>query len=111
MPAGVGRVRPAPSGRLDRPPDTRGARAPPGVVVEEVPAGLWLRRSGAPRPTDLAFRVPVHRSAVALLVSRAGDPPLRAADVRHLLQALPESLTDRLIVIPYGDNPVADARL
>jgi hypothetical protein len=48
---------------------------------------------------------------MALVVSRAGDRPLRTADLTRLIAELPEGLQDRLTVIPYGDEPVAEARL
>ncbi len=82
-----------------------------GVDVEEVPAGLWVRRAGRASSNDLGFAVPVHPDTMALLVSRAGDPPLRNADIRSLLQALPVALWDWLTVVPYGDEPIAGARL
>jgi hypothetical protein len=82
-----------------------------GVDVAEVPAGLWVRWAGKTSSTDLGFAVPAHPRSMALLVSRAGDPPLRNADVRHLLQALPVALWDCLTVVPYGDEPIAGARL
>jgi hypothetical protein len=82
-----------------------------GVDVEEVPAGLWVRWAGTAGASDLGFAVPVHRATMALLVSRAGDPPLRNADLRRVAQALPVALWDRLAVVPYGDEPVAGARL
>ena len=82
-----------------------------GVEVAEVPAGLWMRWAGRTSSTDLGFAVPMHSSSMALLVSRAGDPPLRNADVRRLLQALPVALWDCLTVVPYGDEPIAGARL
>ena len=77
--------------------------------MEEIPAGLWVRWPGdparTPDPTDLGFAIPVQSTAMAMLVSRAGDPPLRTADLRRLVEAMPDSLRDRLVVIPYGDRP------
>src|SRR5579859_1413830 len=83
----------------------------PGVEVEQIPAGLWVHWPRRTRGTDLAYAVPVRESSIALVVSRAGDPPLRAAAVRQLVQAIPDALRERLLVIPYGDEPVADVRL
>jgi hypothetical protein len=82
-----------------------------GILVQEIPCGLWVRRPGPVPSTDLVFAVPVHPSATALVVSRPGDPPLRPADVRQLIEALPPPLRERLVLIPYGDDPVEDARL
>jgi hypothetical protein len=82
-----------------------------GVIVEEIPAGLWMHWPGEARPTDLAFALPVNDANMALVVSRAGDPPLRTNDLRRVVQALPDRLYDRLTVVPYGDEPVAESRL
>jgi len=83
------------------------------LAIEEIPAGLWVHRTGGPagRPDDLAFAVTPQPDTVALLVSRPGDQPLRAADLRRVVAQTPERLRDRLVVIPYGDHPVADAPL
>ncbi|WP_405095609.1 hypothetical protein [Micromonospora sp. NBC_01412] len=87
----------------------------PEVTVEQIPAGLWVRRSHSPagpvEPTDLAFAVPVQPDTVTLLVSRPGDPPLPAADLRRTIEAIPAALRERLVVTPYGDTPVADGAL
>jgi hypothetical protein len=105
----VGRRFPAPEWE----PDLAGFVDPgiAGVDVEEVPAGLWVRWAGRASSTDLGFAVPVHPDTMVLLVSRAGDPPLRNADIRRLLQALPVPLWDWLTVVPYGDEPITGARL
>ena len=82
-----------------------------GTLVQEIPSGLWIRRPGKVSPTDLVFAVPIHPTAIALVVSRPGDPPLRTADVRQLIEALPVALRERLVLVPYGDDPVEDAKL
>lgn len=82
------------------------------LAIEEIPAGLWVRWPGhATPPDDLAFAIPMHPTNIALVVSRAGDPPLRTGPLRRLLEVMPDSLRDRLVVIPYGDRPVADGAL
>jgi hypothetical protein len=48
---------------------------------------------------------------MALLVSRPGDPPLRAADLTRMVSTLPGALRQRLVAVPYNDQPVAGARL
>ena len=87
----------------------------PELTVEQIPAGLWVRRTrspaGRPQPTDLAFATPVQPDVVTLLVSRPGDPPLRGTDLRRLIEAMPATLLERLVVTPYGDHPVADGEL
>jgi hypothetical protein len=70
------------------------------------------RRGRRPRPgSDLVFAVPVQASTIALVVSRPTDPGLPSAAVGQLVQALPEALRDRLVVIPYGDRAVEDGHL
>jgi hypothetical protein len=83
----------------------------PDVVVDEVPAGLWIHRQGLVKQTDLAFSVAADPQAVKLLVSRPGDEPLRAAQLQRLVVSLPDGLHQRMVVLPYGDQPVADGRL
>jgi hypothetical protein len=83
----------------------------PGVVVEEVPAGLWIHWPGAARASDLVFAVPVSPTTLSLVCSRPGDKPLRRADVWRLIEVLPPELHERLAVVPYGDRPVDDDRL
>ena len=78
----------------------------PGLIVEQVPAGLWVRRPGKVTRKDLAYSVPMETQWIALLVSRPGDPPLPALDFIRLAAALPEALRDQLIAVPYGDEPV-----
>src|SRR4051794_4546999 len=72
--------------RPGRPPEPRGRRFPgpawerdltgfaepaiPGVTVEEIPAGLWMRWAGVSSPDDLAFAVPAEHATMSLVVSR-----------------------------------------
>jgi len=81
----------------------------PGVVVDEVPAGLWVHRPGAVAPTDLAFSEPAEPRSVVLLVSRPGDPPLHPDQLRRLVEVLPAAVRERLLLVPYGDRSVDDA--
>src|SRR5205814_10026866 len=60
---------------------------------------------------DLAFAIPVSETNISLVVSRAGGPPVRQESVWRLIEAVPPELYDRLVVVPYGDRPVEDARL
>lgn len=87
----------------------------PEITVDQIPSGLWLRRSHSPLgpvdPTDLAFAAQVEPDSVTLLVSRPGDPPLSATALRRVIEALPAGIRDRLVVTPYGDHPVVDGPL
>jgi hypothetical protein len=83
----------------------------PGVVVEEIPAGLWVHRPGPVRASDLVFAIPVSATTLSLVCSRPGDEPLRRADVWRLIEALPQDLYQQMAVVPYGDRPVEDDRL
>jgi hypothetical protein len=164
-PLPAGRRVPAPEWESDL--NAFGDPAIAGLVVEEVPAGLWVhlpesalpdraavpdQAAGIPAGSgpvaadrdavvrtaasvatvpggparaslegdrvgpvragaDLAFAVPADASTMALVVSRPGDPGLPSAKLRQLVEALPDSLRDRLAVIPYGDRAVADGHL
>ena len=81
------------------------------VVMEDVPCGLWVHLPPAVRVDDLAFSVPMRARNVLLLVSRPGEPGVPAAQVDQLVRALPDVLRDHLIVVPYGDQPLADGHL
>ncbi len=81
------------------------------IVVEQVPAGLWAHRPGVVELTDLAFAMPAEAHNVILLVSRAGDAPLPAVGLRSVVAGLPQAVRERLVAVPYGDQPLADARL
>ncbi|MGW0434745.1 hypothetical protein ACWDV4_19690 [Micromonospora sp. NPDC003197] len=87
----------------------------PEVTVEQIPAGLWVRRSrgraGPVEPADLAYAIPIQSESVTMLVSRPGDAPLRATDLRRMIEVMPASLLERIVVTPYGDTPVADGEL
>lgn len=108
--------------RPGQPPARAGARFPepywegdlagfsdpavPGMVVEQIPAGLWVRRPGRVTRRDLAYAIPAEARSIALVVSRPGDPPLPALDFIRLASALPSSIRDQLVAVPYGDEPV-----
>jgi hypothetical protein len=94
-------------------PDLAGFNDPgvPDLVVDQLPAGLWVRRPGPVRLTDPAFAMPVDLRAMAVLVSRPGEAPLPAPDVTKVIGMLPRSVRQRLVAVPYCDQPVADARL
>ncbi|NJC74001.1 hypothetical protein HC031_30445 [Planosporangium thailandense] len=82
-----------------------------GLVVDQVPAGLWLHRSGYRSMTDLVFSVPVDADSPALVVSHPDEEPLRPEELAHALAVLPRRIVDRLVFTPYGPDPVSDGRL
>lgn len=108
--------------RPGQPPSSAGARFPepywehdlagltdpdvPGLVIEHIPAGLWVRRPGSVHRKDLAYAIPVEPRSIALVVSRPGDEPLPALDFIRLASTLPSSIRDQLVAVPYGDDPV-----
>ena len=108
VPVRLGRRYPAPGWEA-----TLGVAVPeiPGLVVEEVPSGLWVHRPPEVHVGGLTFRVPMHAHRMLLLVSRPGDPGLSASDLDRLIRALPDALHDRLVVVPYGDSPLVDGHL
>jgi hypothetical protein len=81
------------------------------LVVEQVPAGLWLHRSGYRSVTDLVYSVPVDPVDPALIVSHPAEVPLRADEVARALGVLPRRTLERLVFTPYGPRPVSDGRL
>jgi hypothetical protein len=81
------------------------------LVVEQVPAGLWLHRSGYRSVTDLVFSVPVDPADPALIVSHPSEAPLRRDELARALALLPRRTLERLVFTPYGPQPLADGRL
>jgi hypothetical protein len=81
------------------------------LVVEQVPAGLWLHRNGYRSVTDLVFSVPVDPADPALIVSHPSEAPLQRDDIARALHALPRRTLNRLVFTPYGPQPIADGRL
>jgi hypothetical protein len=77
-----------------------------GLVVEQVPAGLWLHRSGYRGVTDLVFSVPVDPDNPALVVSHPDEEPLHREDLARALAILPRRTVDRLVFTPYGPDPL-----
>jgi hypothetical protein len=83
----------------------------PDIVLEEIPAGLWVHRPGVADLNDLAYAMPLDERAVALLVSRPGETPLPADELMQLISRFPRTVQENLLAVPYGDDPVADAEL
>ncbi|MGC9667713.1 hypothetical protein ACNTMW_14305 [Planosporangium sp. 12N6] len=81
------------------------------LVVEQVPAGLWLHRSGYRNVTDLVYSVPVDPDNPALIVSHPDEKPLHHDDLARALAILPRRTVERLVFTPYGPEPVAEGRL
>ncbi|GIG71695.1 hypothetical protein Pfl04_00990 [Planosporangium flavigriseum] len=82
-----------------------------GLVVDQVPAGLWLHRAGYRSMTDLVFSVPVDPDNPALVVSHPDEEPLQREELARALAILPRRTAERLVFTPYGPDPVADGRL
>jgi hypothetical protein len=81
------------------------------LVVEQVPAGLWLHRTGYRSVTDLVYSVPVDPDNPALIVSHPDEEPLRREELARALAVLPRRTVDRLVFTPYGPDPVIEGRL
>ncbi|HEV7898408.1 MAG TPA: hypothetical protein VGP31_11250 [Planosporangium sp.] len=81
------------------------------LVVEQVPAGLWLHRSGYRGMTDLVYSVPVDPDDPALIVSHPDEKPLQRDELARALAILPRRTVERLVFTPYGPEPAADGRL
>jgi hypothetical protein len=81
------------------------------LVVDQVPAGIWLHRSGYRSVTDLVYSVPVDPADPALIVSHPNEKPLQPDEIARVLTALPRRTAERLVFTPYGPRPVTDGRL
>jgi hypothetical protein len=77
------------------------------------PAGLWLRVDGAaPLPlVDLGFGVPVEPARPVILVGAPGEPLPDLAELADLIDTMPATLRETIVVAPYGQEPGACAAL
>jgi hypothetical protein len=83
------------------------------VSVTAIPAGLWVRageRESLPT-VDLGYGVPVEPERPVVLVGAPGEPFPEAAELAEFIDALPESLRERAILVPYGRAPESCATL
>ena len=83
---------------------------PEGVVVDQVPAGVWLHRPGHYSVTDLVFSVPVDPGCPALIVSHPEERALRCDELGRALAAVPSRAVEHGVLTPYGQHPLADGR-
>ncbi len=105
VPALVGWRFPAPRWEIDL---NAVGELPRGLVLDQVPAGIWLHRPGNRSVSDLIFSVPVDPADPALILSHPGEAPLHADDLRRAANALPPRAVERVILTPYGQRPVAE---
>jgi hypothetical protein len=105
VPALVGWRFPAPRWEIDL---NAVGEVPRGLVLDQVPAGIWLHRPGHRSVTDLVFSVPVDPADPALILSHPSEPALHADDLRRAANALPPRAVERVILTPYGQRPVAE---
>lgn len=78
--------------------------------VTEIPAGLWIRRPGAPeRPDDPLFRQPPDRDRMYVVTGAPGEEPPTAAAVTEVLRALTDEGRDRAVLAGYGVPGMARA--
>ncbi len=78
-----------------------------------IPAGLWLRVDGAaPLPlVDLGFGVPVEPARPVILVGAPSEPLPDLAELADLIDTMPATLRETVVVAPYGQEPGACAAL
>ena len=75
-----------------------------GWVVEQVPAGIFVRPGGVPRAGNLCYAVPVDGDHLTVLVggSESDDTEIPAQDLAALLVALPETTRSGVRLAPCG---------
>jgi hypothetical protein len=84
------------------------AELPGDLLLEHVPAGLWLHRRGHTTITDLAYSVPIDQKHPALILAHPAEAPLQRDELGRGIGAIPALTTDRLVYTPYGQHPTAD---
>ncbi|SRR6266536_971336 len=83
----------------------------PDLIVEQVPAGLWVHRRGYRAVTDLVYSVPSDLADPALIVSHPDEAPLHRDDLGRVVAALHPRALSRIVFTPYGPQPVDGGRL
>ncbi|GGM65347.1 hypothetical protein ACFFX1_02800 [Dactylosporangium sucinum] len=81
---------------------------PGDLVLDQIPAGLWLHRRRVGAVTDLAFSVPTDHAHPSLILSHPGEKPLHREEFAHAVSAIPALAADRCVITPYGQQPLAD---
>lgn len=71
----------------------------PGLVVEPIPAGLWLRPDSHPDPAPV-FGLPCQ----AEMLTVVPEPSVPVPEICRLLAALPELARTRVRLIPHGTH-------
>jgi hypothetical protein len=78
--------------------------------VTQIPAGLWVRRPGAPaRLNDPLYVSVPDRDRMYIVLGAPGEEPPAAEFVAGLLRDLPDEERDRAVLAGYGGTDVAEA--
>jgi hypothetical protein len=81
---------------------------PGDLVLDQIPAGLWLHRRRVGSVTDLAYSVPTDHAHPSLILSHPSEEPLQRDEVAQAVSAIPALGADRCVFTPYGQQPIAD---
>ncbi|WP_426511239.1 hypothetical protein ACPPVO_11805 [Dactylosporangium sp. McL0621] len=81
---------------------------PGDLVLDQIPAGLWLHRRRVGSVTDLAYSVPTDPENPAMILGHPGDEPLHRDELARAVTAVPTLAADRCVFTPYGQNPIAE---
>ncbi|MER7169046.1 hypothetical protein ABT336_23635, partial [Micromonospora sp. NPDC000207] len=78
----------------------------PELTLVPVPAGIWAYpaqgEASAPELDDPAYDIPMDVAGPVLVVGRPGHPEPTVAAVAALLDRIPPSVRQRLVLVPYG---------
>ncbi|WP_343870973.1 hypothetical protein [Dactylosporangium roseum] len=106
QPVRVGWRFPAPQWEADL--STELPELPGDLVLDQIPAGLWLHRRRVGSVTDLAYSVPTDDAHPALILSHPNEEPLHRDEVAQAVAAIPALAVDKCVFTPYGQQPIAD---
>src|SRR5690348_280835 len=81
------------------------------VVLDPVPAGLWLHRRNVSSVSDLAYSVPTDSEHPALILSHPSEEPLQHDEIVQGIGVIPAPMAEKLVLTPYGRCPVADGQV
>ena len=81
---------------------------PGDLVLDQIPAGLWLHRRRVGSVTDLAYSVPTDHANPAMILSHPSEEPLHRDELVQAVSAIPALAADRCVFTPYGQRPLLD---
>ncbi|PPK70920.1 hypothetical protein V5P93_002779 [Actinokineospora auranticolor] len=78
------------------------------ATVEEIPVGLWIRATTAPRPADPIRQAVPDPDRPTLVVGAPGEPTPTPRAVANVLRRFPDDVRVRTVLTHYGERDEVD---